>query len=177
MWYTKEPNKYFQPDIFLIQFEPMTILPDLSDLVIEQVSITNEVTVTVRASSPTASCPWCGTISKRVQSRYTRTLRDLPASGRLVHLVVRVRRFFCQQSTCIRKIFAERFPALTLPRVKFTLRLQETLGEMGFALGGEAGARLGKSLSIPGSSDTILRLVKQSQLPTASSPRIVGIDD
>jgi transposase len=71
----------------------MTILPDLSDLVIEQVSITNDVTFTVRAASPTASCPCCGTISQRVQSRYTRTLRDLPASGRLVHLIVRVRRF------------------------------------------------------------------------------------
>ena len=155
----------------------MTILPDLSDLVIEQVSITTDVTVTVRAASPTAPCPCCGTISKRVQSRYTRTLRDLPVSGRLVHLIVHVRRFFCQESTCVRKIFAERFPSLTLPRVKFTLRLQETLREMGFALGGEAGARLGKYLSIPGSSDTILRLVKRIQLPAAPSPRVVGIDD
>jgi transposase len=111
----------------------MTILPNLSDLVVEQVSITYEVTVTVRAASPTACCPCCGTISKRVQSRYTRTLRDLPASGRPVHLVVQVRRFFCQRSICVRKIFAERFPSLTLPRVKFTLRLQETLREMGFA--------------------------------------------
>ncbi len=155
----------------------MTILPNLSDLVIEQVRITNEVTVTVRAASPTASCPCCATISKRVQSRYTRTLRDLPASGRLVHLIMRVRRFYCQERTCVRKIFAERFPALTLPRVKFTLRLQETLREMGFALGGEAGAHLGKHLSIPGSSDTILRLVKKTHLPAASSPRVVGIDD
>ena len=177
MWYTKEPNKFFQQDVFLIQIEPMTILPNLSDLVIEQVSITNEVTVTVRAASPTASCPCCEAISKRVQSRYTRTLRDLPASGRLVHLMVRVRRFFCQESTCARKIFAERFPSLTLPRVKFTLRLQETLRQMGFALGGEAGARLGRFLSLPGSPDTLLRLVKQTYLPAASSPRVVGIDD
>jgi len=88
-----------------------------------------------------------------------------------------VRRFFCQESTCKRKIFAERFPSLTLPRVKFTLRLQEALQEMGFELGGEAGARLGKRLSYPGSPDTILRLVKQTQLPTASSPRVVGVDD
>ena len=155
----------------------MTIFPDLSDLVIEQVSITNDVTVTVRAASPTASCPCCGTISQRVQSRYTRTLRDLPASGRPVHLIVQVRRFFCEEKTCVRKIFAERFPALTLPRVKFTLRLQEALREMGFVLGGEAGARLGKRLSIPGSPETILRLVKQAQWPAPSSPRVVGIDD
>jgi transposase len=139
--------------------------------------VANEVKITVRAASPTAPCPYCGTISVRVQSRYTRTLCDLPASGRLVHLMVRVRRFFCQERTCARKIFAERFPALTLPRVKVTLRLQETLREMGFALGGEAGARLGKHLSIPGSPETILRLVKQAQLSAASSPRVVGIDD
>jgi transposase len=155
----------------------MTILPDLSDLVIEQVSITHDVTVTVRAACPTASCPCCGTISKRIQSRYTRTLRDLPASGRPVHLIVHVRRFFCQESTCVRKNFAERFPSLTLPRVKFTLRLQETLRQMGFALGGEAGARLGKLLSIPGSPDTLLRLIKRTELPPASSPRVVGRDD
>ena len=155
----------------------MTIIPDLSDLVLEQVSMTNEVTITVRAASPTAPCPCCGTISKRIQSRYTRTLRDLPASGRPVHLVLHVRRFFCQESTCVRKIFAERFTSLTLPRVKFTLRLQEALREMGFELGGEAGARLGKKLSYPGSPDTILRLVKRAELPPASAPRVVGLDD
>ncbi len=155
----------------------MTIIPDLSDLVIEQVRMTTEVTITVRAASPTAPCPCCGTISKRIQSRYTRTVRDLPASGRPVHLVIHVRRFFCQERTCMRKIFAERFPSLTLPRVKFTLRLQEALREMGFELGGEAGARLGKKLSYPGSPDTILRLVKRAELPVASSPRVVGLDD
>jgi transposase len=48
---------------------------------------------------------------------------------------------------------------------------------MGFALGGEAGVRLGKLLSIPGSPDTLLRLVKQTELPPVSSPRVVGIDD
>ena len=173
----KDRTNFFEQSLFLIQIEPMTILPDLSDLIIEQVSITNDVMITVRAASPMVPCPCCGTLSRRVQSRYTRTLRDLPVSGRYTHLTVHVRRFFCQESTCIRKIFAERFPSLTLPRVKFTLRLQETLRQMGFALGGEAGARLGRVLSIPGSSDTVLRLVKQTELPVASSPRVVGIDD
>jgi len=155
----------------------MTILANLSDLVIEQVSVTNDVMITARAASPTASCPCCGMISQRVHSHYQRTLRDLPASGRPVHLVLQVRRFFCQEQTCVRHIFAERFPALTLPRVTFTLRLQEALREMGFELGGEAGARLGKKLSYPGSPDTILRLVKGAELPAASSPRVVGLDD
>lgn len=155
----------------------MTILPDLADLVIEQVSVADVMAVTVHAASATASCPCCGTVSQRVHSYYTRTLHDLPASGRTVRLTVRVRRFWCRESTCKRKIFAEHFPSLTLPRRKFTLRLQEALKEMGFEQGGEAGARLGKKLGYPGSPDTILRLVKQDLLPTPSSPRIVGIDD
>ncbi len=155
----------------------MPIIPDLTDLVIEQISVTNDVTVTVRAASPTVPCPCCGTISKRVQSWYTRTLRDLPASGRPVHLLVHVRRFFCHERTCPRKIFAERFPALTVPRVKFTLRLQASLRELGFALGGEAGARLGKQLSLPGSPDTLLRLVKGTPLPASPAPRVVGVDE
>ncbi len=125
----------------------MIIIADLSDLIIEQITVTSDVRITARAASPTASCPCCATVSKRVHSHYQRSLRDLPASGRPVHLVMQVRRFFCEESTCRRKIFAERFPSLTLPRVKFTRRLQEALREMGFELGGEAGARLGKKLS------------------------------
>ncbi len=107
----------------------MTIIANLSDLVIEQVSVTNDVVVTACAASPTASCPCCGMISQRVHSHYQRTLRDLPASGRPVHLVLQVRRFFCEEQTCIRKIFAERFPSLTLPRVRFTLRVAARLSE------------------------------------------------
>ena len=70
----------------------MTILPDLSDLIIEQVSVTDGVTVTAHAASPTACCPCCGAVCQRVHSHYMRTLYDLPASGRPVHLKVQVRR-------------------------------------------------------------------------------------
>jgi transposase len=107
--------------------ETMTIPPDLSDLVVKQVRGTTDVGVSAYADSPTASCPCCGTICQRIHSQYTLTLHDLLAGGRPIHLKVRVRRFFCEESTCRRKIFAERFPSLRLPRAKFTLRLQEVL--------------------------------------------------
>lgn len=92
----------------------MTIIADLFDLVIEQITVTTEVIITASAASLTDSCPCCGVISRRVHSHYQRTLRDLPASGRPVHLILQVRRFFCQEKSCGRKIFAERFPSLTL---------------------------------------------------------------
>src|SRR5947199_8834186 len=107
----------------------MIILPELIDenLQISQVTGANEITITLRTTSPTAACPCCGTISKPVQSRYRRTLHDLPMSGRLVHLTIEVRRFFCKKTTCAQKIFAEQLPALCRPHPHRTKRLQEAL--------------------------------------------------
>jgi len=44
---------------------------------------------------------------RTVHSRYLRTLRDLPTSGRPVRLVLEVRRFVCGERTGVRKIFAD----------------------------------------------------------------------
>src|SRR5271157_4559410 len=122
---------------------PLTLFPDLPDVVIEQVQVANEITVTLRAASPTASCPWGGTISKRVQSRYTRTLHDLPCSGCPVHLRLHVRHFFCEKSTGARKIFAEPFPELSRPHIQRTRQLQEALCRLGLTVGGQVGAQVG----------------------------------
>ena len=48
--------------------------------------------ITVRASNGFGLCPSCGTVSKRVHSRYWRRATDLPLSGRIVQLVVIARR-------------------------------------------------------------------------------------
>lgn len=153
------------------------IFPDLPEVLIEQIRVTDEITLTLRTTSPTASCPSCGTASQRIQSRYTRRLHDLPSNGRPVHLIVHVRRFFCKKSACAQKIFAERLPELCQPHAQRTLRLQEALCQLGLVIGGQAGARLGCVLSMSGSRDTILRLVRQHHLPETVEPRIVGVDD
>src|SRR5215468_8909804 len=88
----------------------MLIFPDLPDVQVEEVEVAFEITLTLRTTSPTAACPGCGTPSSHIQSRYTRTLRDLPSLGRPIRLIMHVRRFFCQKSTCAQKIFVEDFP-------------------------------------------------------------------
>lgn len=155
----------------------MVIFPDLSDGIVEQVQVADEISVTLRAASQTAACPCCGTVAKRVQSRYIRHLHDLSSSERAVHLLVEVRRFFCPKKTCRRKIFAEQFPLLALPHAQRTIRLQQTLRMLGFALGGQAGAHVSKRLHLKASRDTILRLVRQSDLPVPEPPRVVGVDE
>ena len=123
------------------------IFPGLPEVRIEQVHVANEITLTLRTMSATASCPSCGTSSTRVQSRYTRRLHDLPSSGRPVCLILHVRRFFCTKSTCAQKIFVERLPDLCRPRAQRTKRLQEALRQLGFTAGGQAGADLGSDAS------------------------------
>ncbi len=155
----------------------MIIFPDLPNVEVEGVEGAEEITLTLHTTSPTASCPSCGTASSRIQSRYTRTLRDLPSVGHPIRLIMHVRRFFCKKSTCAQKIFVERLPSLCHPHAQRTKRLQEALCQLGFRGGGQAGADVGSDLGISGSRDTILRLVRRSPQPAISEPRIIGLDD
>jgi transposase len=121
----------------------MTLLPKFPGLKFEDVFIDAEnVSLRVASARPEAKCPVCGCESGRLHSHYPRTVADLPWGGRSVKLSLRVRRFRCPTSSCPRKIFAERLPPVVEPYARKTTRLRETLLLVGFALGGEAGARL-----------------------------------
>jgi transposase len=155
----------------------MIIFPDLPNVEVEGVEVAEEITVILQTTSPTAPCPSCGTPSSRIQSRYTRTLRDLPSVGYPLRLILHVRRFFCKKSTCAQKIFVERLPELCHPHAQRTKRLQKALCELGFKEGGQAGADIGSDLGISGSRDTILRLVHQSEQAPLPEPHVIGLDD
>jgi transposase len=155
----------------------MIILPDLPDVLVEEVEVACEITLTLRTTSPMAPCPSCGSQSSHIQSRYRRTLRDLPSSGRPIRLIMHVRRFFCKKSTCAQKIFAERLPELCRPYAQRTNRLQEALCQLGLRVGGQAGADTGQEQGLSGSRDTILRLVRRFPQPAQSEPSIIGLDD
>ena len=55
--------------------------------------------------------------------------------------------------------------------------MQHALEQVGFALGGEAGARLARCLGMPTSPDTLLRLIRAAPLPEPAPPRVIGLDD
>jgi transposase len=132
-----------------------------------------EGTATV-ASSP---CPSCGQASDHVHSRYLRTIRDLPWQGRVVTLSLRVRKFRCLNPRRLRAIFCEWLPDFVQARARTTARQTEAHRLLGLALGGEAGARVATSLSMPTSTDTLLRRVKANGNEPGPAPRILGIDD
>jgi len=57
--------------------------------------------------------------------------------GHAVRLKLFLRRFFCQNPECQRKIFAERLPNLVAPYARRTLRLHDLLTLIGFVVGAE----------------------------------------
>ncbi|WP_425424635.1 hypothetical protein [Streptomyces phaeochromogenes] len=66
-----------------------------------------------------------------MHSSYLRFPADVPSGGRLVVLRLRVRRFFCPESSCARRTFAEQMPGLTRRHSRWTERLRATLATVG----------------------------------------------
>lgn len=135
------------------------------------------VTVHASTENPAAECPLCGRPSRRVHSRYERTLADLPWGGMPVRLRVRVRKFFCDEPSCERRIFAERLEEVAQPFARGTDRQREALEWIAFALGGEAGARLAQELGLLVSPDTLLNRIRGAFRGDAEKVRVLGVDD
>jgi transposase len=72
--------------------------------------------VSLLSTQSSSRCPLCGSSAIRVHSRYQRTLVDLPSAGQPVRLVLFVRQFFCDVTTCAQKIFVERLAPFVEPR-------------------------------------------------------------
>lgn len=80
--------------------------------------------VLVRACGSVGLCRSCGTVLRRVHSRYRRRVTGLPLSGRIVQLLVIARRFRCDAVLCGGQIFTERFAEGVLaPSARRTARL------------------------------------------------------
>src|SRR5918911_5664660 len=110
------------------------------------------VTLSLVPNSASAACPVCGTPSSRRHSWYRRTAMDLPWRKCTVRLRVWARRFFCDEPSCPRKIFAERFEGL-LPRyARRTEDVTRLLLAFAQRAGGEAGARLARAAGVPTSA-------------------------
>jgi transposase len=144
---------------------------------LEKLSIeAGKVTLFATSCESRARCPVCGHDSSRTHSRYLRTFSDLPWHGISVKLKIRVRRFFCDDPSCERRIFCERLEEVAA-RARKTDRLEEALLAIAFELGGRAGARLALELGLVVGRDTLLKRIKGAPLPEVGKVRVLGVDD
>jgi transposase len=151
-------------------------LPD--GLEITSVSETpEEVLVRVTSSRKTSCCPLCSTPSCAVHNYYRRHLLDLPCAGRPIRLLLTVKKFFCREASCERKIFTERLPELIEVSSRLTKRLRSTVQEIGLATCGKGGERLSAKLGIKLSDATLLWSLSLLPLPPIGKVTVIGIDD
>jgi transposase len=156
------------------------LLPDATLLRLEACQVddtTAQITLRVRSTQTSAPCPLCATPARRIHSDYGRTLADLPWAQYRVCLQLRVRKWFCRNRSCPRRIFTERLPTVAAPWARRTLRLAQRLLALGVALGGKAGVRLGHAWDLRVSRNTLLRLLRCQPEPEAPTPKVLGVDD
>jgi transposase len=156
----------------MMNVKPVLALPEGFHLV--GVEKRNDVfTVTLVSTQISPCCPLCGSAAKRIHSRYTRHVADLPCAGQSIRLLIQVRKYVCEESTCPRKIFAERLAPFVEPFVRVTKRLCQIVQIIGLATGGRLGVRVTDRLGI----QTILRrIMALPPEPVGETPSI-GIDD
>jgi transposase len=135
------------------------------------------ITLLVSSTQAAPRCPECDVAARRVHSHYTRTLADLPWSGYAITWRLCVRKLFCHNRKCPRRIFTERLPGLVAPWARRTRRLAARLLAIGLALGGAAGARLSQSLGLTVSRNTLLRVIRRTPCPAITPPQSLSVDD
>lgn len=156
----------------------LACLPIPPSLHVETLLLTDGgLTILAASEVETAQCPLCGWRADRVHSRYMRTLADLPWATLAVGLRVRVRKFFCDNTACPRRIFVERLEGVAEVYAHRTDRQHGSLTAIAFALGGEAGSRLAANLGMRVSPDTLLRFVRGAPEADLPAPTILGVDD
>jgi len=158
---------------------PPELLPDkaavdIQSLIKHENSFLLEL-VSNRRGSP---CPECNEFSSKIHSYYPRNFQDLPWAGYVVRINWKVRKFYCKNEGCLRKVFCERLGAVAAPYGRRTQRLNQYLNEIGFALGGNGGSKLASFIGMPISSSTMLRIIYNvEQDRDVTTPRVLGIDD
>lgn len=153
----------------------LTLLPDLR---IEECQVTAaQITLTLTPLQSFSACPLCELMSGSVHSKYSRTLADLPCCGTPVVLKLKVRKFFCRNKACRRKIFTERLPHVVQPYRRQTNSLHEEQRRLALEQGGAAAARTSHRQGFPASAKTHLRRILQAQLHAVPTTRLLGVDD
>src|SRR6266536_1609296 len=127
-----------------------------------------------RSSSP---CPQCSISSSAIHSSYRRHPRDLPCVGRPIRLLFTVRKFFCRNPNCSRRVFTERLPDFIEASSRLTKRLRTAVQEIGFATCGKGGEHLGDKLGMPISDASLLWSLFLVPLPEVGQVHIIGVDD
>lgn len=109
------------------RIDAASILLNLTDyrvITVTQKSAGRQVLVEPIATE--AACPSCGVLTTRIQTRPMHRVKDLPAGGDDLQVLVRKRRMACHEPACVRRSFVQTTEQLPF-RARITTRLSQRL--------------------------------------------------
>ena len=155
-----------------------SVLFDLNSYNINNVNVNGDsIEIAITSKRRTAPCPKCGKTSRSVHSRYVRTLCHVPIALRNVRLLLRTRRFRCRNSSCERRIYAERNHGLARVYARTTEPNRSCIQRIGAAVGAKPGTSLAKTLGMTTSATTLRRRILEMPVPEQKTVRVLGVDD
>jgi hypothetical protein len=154
------------------------LFPHLAGVCVEAASTDGDwVHIWARAVDTETCCPGCGRASGRVHSRYERRIHDPAIGGRRTMIHLTVRRLFCRNAGCGRKIFSEQISGLTLRHGRYSVLARRELAAIALTAGGRPGARLCGAVALHTGRMTLLRLIRGTADPQPATPHVLGVDD
>lgn len=115
----------------------------------------------IKRTNKSAICPCCGKKSSKINTKYFRTIKDLPIQDNKVILNLETKTFFCKNKECQIKTFSEKFDFIE-SHARMTTRLKDRIVEDTKGMSAHyAKTTVNKGL-VNISDDTILRLLKKN---------------
>ena len=121
-------------------------------------------------------CPCCGYSSSHVHSCYNRTITDLPIQNNEVKLVLSVHKYFCENDMCSFTTFSEDFDFVETRDVR-TKRLDSYIKNIGLRGNAMDAIRTLKEMGINISGNTVINIVKKTEIDVNYNAKNIGIDD
>ena len=118
--------------------------------------------IKIKSTREYAKCPYCNSESKKVHSKYNRTIQDLPMQGKKVILIINNRKYRCLNAECGHKTFSERYEFLR-DKSKKTRRIEEEIIRISLNCSSVAAAHLLSQSVVKVSKSTICELIKKSR--------------
>ncbi len=149
-----------------------------SDCVVESYELFEQaIVLRARSRKVEACCPLCKELSNKVQGYYKRCPNDLPLANYRIQFCLKVKRFYCLNSSCDRTTFAESFEPWLARYAHRSNRLKVRQGGIAIAMSAKAGEALLSKMQITISHDTLLNFVRRQVIPSSAAPRVLGVDD
>ena len=116
----------------------------------------------VKSNRANCYCPDCNSPSKRVHSKYERSFQDLPIIGKKTIIILNNKKFFCDNKTCHRRTFSEKFDFIRY-KGKKTKRLEDEIINLSKNMSSTSASKLlRKNIATVGKS-TVCNILKKTR--------------